>query len=152
AAKLQVLQAGTPFLPAERVRSILRTFALEYALLDPRFHRFGKFFQRLIGRLGLWSYFSDELSLTKPTAYPYPARLSAAQARLGLSHLRRLGDNIAWRRRCAALYHRALTGQTLPDDPSHAWLRYTWLVEDRAAWVELFKPVLEMSVWFTSVA
>ncbi|MDE2040052.1 MAG: DegT/DnrJ/EryC1/StrS family aminotransferase [Elusimicrobia bacterium] len=152
ARRLRALQGETPFLKASRARAILATFVLEYVLMDPRLYRAGRLAHRLGGMLGLWAYFADELSLTRPTAYPYPARLSCAQARLGLSQLRRLEDNLAWRRRSAALYHRALTGSALADDPGHAWLRYTWLVEDREAWVRLLRPLLDMGIWFTSVA
>ena len=152
AERLQSLQEKTPFLPEARIRAILRTFAIEWLLEDPRFYMLGRWGLRVLGRLRLRSYFSDELSLERPASTPYPARLSCAQARIGLSQLRRLPENLAWRRHCAALY-RAARGEA-PFTPAgeHVFLRYTFLVPDRATEIERYRDVLDMGVWFTSVA
>lgn len=152
AARLESLQRDTPFLPEGRVRAILATFVAEWLLEDPRVYPLGRWVLRALGRLRLRAYFDDELSLTRPAATPYPARLSCAQARIGLRQLRKLPENLAWRRRCAALY-RAARGEP-PFEPAgeHVFLRDTFLVDDRAAWIERYRDVLEMGVWFTSVA
>jgi len=152
AARLQELQEKTPFLAEGRIRGILRTFVLEWLLEDPRFYALGRWILRVLGRLGLRSYFTDELSLERPAATPYPARLSCAQARIGLSQLRQLPENLAWRRHCAALYGAARGETPFAPAGEHVFLRYTFLVEDRAAWIERYRDVLDMGVWFTSVA
>lgn len=154
AARLRSLQQGTPFLPAARVRRILATFVLEYALLHPAAYPLGRWVQRAGGRLGAWAYFPDELLLEKPAAYPFPARLSNAQAEIGKSQLALLPENLAWRRRAADAYRTAAgapaeAGQGEP--AADAALRYTFLAEDRRAWELLYRDVLDMGIWFTSV-
>lgn len=151
AARLGALHAATPFLSPRRVRRILATFAAEFALTEPSFYPLGRFAFKALGRAGAWGYFRDELLLERPTAYPYPARLSAAQARIGLSQLERLARNIAHRRAAAAAFARALGPAAAPPGPGDACLRFTWLAQDRAPWLAGFRDLLDMGVWFTSV-
>lgn len=100
-----------------------------------------------------WAYFPDETALTKPAAYAYPARLSNAQALLGLSQLRELNGNLSWRSRLSGRYRECFEpGSNAASVGAEPLLRYTFLVERREAWEELFRDVLEMCVWFTSIA
>ena len=155
AKKVLQLQAATPFLPPKRIQTILITFVLEYLLFHPRFYSIGSYLHGLAGGR-LWrAYFLDELSLTKPTEYPYPCRLSNAQARIGISQLEMLADNLAWRRKLARMFEAQIGcyGHLLEENyDNHAFLRYTFLVENRTAWEKHFEDVLDMGVWFTSVA
>jgi dTDP-4-amino-4,6-dideoxygalactose transaminase len=100
-------------------------------------------------------YFLDELKTTKPTEYPYPARLGNAQARIGLSQLELLPENLAWRRHVAALYEDALgayAGIVDRDGSNHAFVRYVFLAADRTAWQTRLEDFVDMGVWFTSIA
>lgn len=154
AARLRSLQQGTPFLPAAQVRRILATFVLEHALLHPAVYPLGRWAQKVGGRLGAWAYFPDEMLLTKPTAYPFPARLSNAQAAIGQSQLALLPENLAWRRRAADAYRTAAgapAGAGQGDPAADVALRYTFLADDRRAWELLYRDVLDMGIWFTSV-
>lgn len=142
---------------AAQARRIARTFLAEFLLLDPRVARVGSRLFGAGGRMGQWCFYTDELETTRPIRYPYPGRLSQFQARLGLSQLAHLDENLAARRRAAAIYADAMEG----DGPEsacatrsveHSWLRYTWLVDDRAAWERWFSDLADLAVWFTSVA
>lgn len=152
AARLATLQQATPFLSKSRIRAILTTFILEWLLTDPRIYFLGRWAIRVLGRLRLRSYFNDELRLERPADTPYPAKLSRSQARIGLRQLTKLQDNLAWRRRCARLYRGARGKTAYTPTEAHVFLRDTFLVEDRQAWVALYRDLLDMGVWFTSVA
>ncbi len=145
-----------PFLPAPQIRMTLAAFVAEVILFHPNVYILGKNLYSLLWRLGLRrGFFLDELNVTKPTAYPYPARLSNPQAEIGLSQLALLPKNLAWRRRLAKLYEAevgAYAGLLEADYANHAFLRYTFMVEDRNAWQRYFDDMLDMRVWFTSVA
>lgn len=155
ADKIARLQERTPFPSQKRIRKILLTFALEYLLFHPRMCFLGTYIHSIVSGLGLWAYFDDELRLTKPVKYPYPARLSNAQARIGISQLDMLSENLAWRRKLARMYETQIgaLGELLEKDYSnHAFLRYTFLVNDRAVWVKHLDGILDMGVWFRSIA
>lgn len=155
AGQLAKLQAAMPFLSESRIRRILLRFVLEHVLFSPRICSLGTYIDGFLSGWRLGAYFDDELSLAKPSHYPYPARLSNAQARIGLSQLELLADNLAWRRKLAHLYDSevgALNSDLQKDSSNHAFLRYTILVENRAAWTKHFGNVLDMGVWFTSIA
>jgi len=105
--------------------------------------------------MGLFFSFRDELSLEKPTEYPYPARLSSFQARLGISQLNRLEMNLAHRRLIGLALESRINwlGDILKTGASnHVFLRYSFLVKDRDAFVHRFKKHFDLSVWFTSIA
>ena len=54
-----------------------------------------------LSKLGFFFFFLDEMKTDKPTDYSYPAKLSSFQAKLGLSQLNRLEENLARRRSIA---------------------------------------------------
>jgi len=154
ARKIAEVQRSTPFLSPKFIRSILWTFIIEYILFHPRLLSLGSVIHTELGTRGRLFYFYDELMTAKPSSYPYPARLSNAQAKIGISQIKGLGGNIARRRALALLYDKeigaykkALNG----DFSSSTFLLYTFLVRDRDAWTEHLSPVLNMGIWFTSV-
>ncbi|MFZ5866712.1 MAG: aminotransferase class I/II-fold pyridoxal phosphate-dependent enzyme [Thermodesulfobacteriota bacterium] len=154
ASRVGRIQSQTPFLSEQAIRATLRTFILEYLLLDPRVCLVGSYLYAWLASRGKLAYFYDETDLVKPTAYPYPARLSNAQALIGLSQLAMLNENIAWRRNLARIYdgiigaHRMDSGADLSD---HAFLLYTFRVANQHAWVEHLSSALDSAIWFTSV-
>ena len=156
AKALESIYLQTPFLPDRKVRMGLAAFVSEIPLFHSRVCVLGKSLNLLLWRLGLHQgYFLDELQMAKPTAYPYPARLSNVQARIGLSQLASLSKNLAWRRNLARQYEievGAHEGLLEVDYANHAFLRYSFLVEDRKAWQGVLDNVMDPDVWFTSIA
>lgn len=155
AEKIRIIYEQSAFLPRSRLVVALLSFALEAILFHPRLASIGRVLYGILFRLGLChGYFMDELSLSRPTAYPFPARLSNAQSIIGLSQLNRLPQNLAYRRLLAELFEAEL-GQYGPllkqEYTNNAFLRYTFLVNNRQAWEDLFEDILRMDVWFTSV-
>ncbi|HYX30876.1 MAG TPA: aminotransferase class I/II-fold pyridoxal phosphate-dependent enzyme [Pyrinomonadaceae bacterium] len=155
ARKIGAIKDQAAFLSTSQIRKMLRTLVTQYVLLRPKSYWLGRNLMWAANRLGLFFSFADELSLEKPTDYPYPARLSSWQARLGLSQLERLGDNLEHRRAIGVdLENRIkwLGGCLEKDAANHAFLRYSFLVKDRERFLDRFKKHFDLAVWFTSIA
>lgn len=156
ARALATIQRRSPFLTETRARGIMASFISEAIWMHPFVYIIGTYLDSTYWKLGgSRAFFLDELNLEKPTAYPYPARLSNAQARIGLSQLDALPGNLTWRRHVARQFDgelRAYEGLLERDSANHVFLRYTFLVEDRAAWQRHFDDLLDMGIWFTSIA
>jgi dTDP-4-amino-4,6-dideoxygalactose transaminase len=151
AARVSAIQRASPFLPSWRIRRLLAALASEIVLLSPELCLAGRYLQALFARMGLREgFFADELLTTLPATPAYPARLSNAQAVIGLRQLDTLDSNLAWRRHVVALFDDAL--ETVGRGGSRqALLRYTFLVENREAWIRHLEQAVDPNVWFTSV-
>ncbi|NOY72909.1 MAG: hypothetical protein GXP14_11130 [Gammaproteobacteria bacterium] len=153
AERLRDIQVRAPFLPPKMTRKLLRTFILEYIYFSPRLLWVGRTFHILLSKLRFLFYFSDELKTELPTEYPFPCRLSAQQARLGISQLDSLNKNIAHRKKIAVWLERNIGWYGMSESKVHecAWLRYSFLVKDREAFAQRFSRRFDLGVWFTSV-
>ena len=155
AKRLDAVYERTPFLPHSQIRKLLQTFIIQYPLLQPNSYWLGRSLYWLADRMGLFFSFRDELSLEKPTEYPYPAKLSSVQARLGLSQLKGIEANLAHRRMIGLALESRINwlGNILETAATnHVFLRYSFLVKDRDAFVQRFKKHFDLAVWFTSIA
>lgn len=151
ADRLRRIQQDSPFLPAWRVRRLLAALAVEVLTLHPRVCVVGRYVQGALWAAGLRKGFlADEQHTARPSQYP--ARLSNAQAAIGLRQLDVLDANLRTRRALASLYARALPADTPGEEgeSEHSYLRYTFLVDRREAWERHFDDVLDMHVWYTS--
>ena len=153
ASRLRKLQADSPFLDKRSTRRVLRSFLLEYCLFSPHILWLGRTMHAVLGRLGFLFFFLDELKTTKPTTYPYPCRLSSAQAQLGLLQLQDLQRNLAHRRQIADWLENKVAWYGLGADEINdaTWLRYSFLVRDRAKFEAAFSKYFDLGIWFTSV-
>lgn len=149
--EIKRIQQQAPFLPKHLHAKLILGFLLEFPLFSAYTYWFGKFTLSVLNKLRLVFYWRDELLHSKPEQYPYPARLSAHQALIGISQLRRLDDNVAHRRKvCKAI------GDVLKRDGSNysesACLRYSFYVKDRNKFESLFQSHWDLGIWFTSIA
>lgn len=153
AARLRKVQTEAPFLDGKKTRRLIRSFLLEYLYFSPNALWIGRSIHALLTRLGLLFFFLDELKTTKSTEYPYPCRLSAAQAKLGLLQLTTLDWNLAHRRKIVEQLEKkiAWNGMDLNDINKQTWLRYSFLVRDREKFEVVFDKHFDLGVWFTSV-
>ena len=127
-----------------------------HVLTGPRIHRWARPLYEATGK---------RQPLPGPTSAPewrgerparYEERLSNAQAALGLRQLERLDDNLAHRRRIAAIYAERLAGRGLglpaaPAGADPAFVRYPVWSADRSAAVRALAAHTVPGVWFTSV-
>ncbi|MBI5630404.1 MAG: aminotransferase class I/II-fold pyridoxal phosphate-dependent enzyme [Elusimicrobia bacterium] len=151
AARLREIQARSPSPDMGTSRRLVRSFLLEYPCFSPAFLWLGRSIHALLDRAGLLFFFRDELETSKPAGYP--CRLSAAQARLGLSQLGDLERNLAHRRRIAGWLEGKIgwSGMDAGELNASTWLRYSFLVKDREKFEAAFKRRFDLGVWFTSV-
>lgn len=155
AQKLRVIRDRAPFLPRPIVRRMMSTFLLEYPLFSPNALWIGWAAHAVLRRTPLIFFYSDELETKLPTQYPFPARLSSFQAKLGLIQLARLDRNLAHRREIGiALDERIgwMKDQLAPGAANHAMLRYSFLVNDRDRFIHLFERHFDLGIWFSSIA
>lgn len=154
ADRLRHIQNEAGFLKRRDHIRLLLSFLLEFILYSPTMYWIGRLVMAVLGRLHLLFYWRDEMLTQRPTSYPYPACLSAQQAAIGLSQLRRLDRNISHRRDIARVLDEKLgwSGLSAPDLEASAWLRYSFLVKDRAVFEERYRNHFDLGVWFTSVA
>lgn len=148
--KIKAIQQRTPFLPAKLHRKLMMGFLLEYPLYSAYTYWFGKFFIAVLSKLGCIFYWRDENLLKKPENYPYPARLSAQQAQIGISQLEKLEDNIAHRRSVYNAIDDVLKFD-VPCSSESACLRYSFYVKNRSKFESLFLKYWDLGTWFTSV-
>ena len=153
AERLRSIQQRAPFLRGSITRRMLLTFLVEYALFAAPVLWIGRSFYRVLVKTGVLFYFSDELRTSKPTAYPYPCRLSSALAEMGLQQLKNWQANVRHRRTVAEwLEGRVKWNSTRGVDIDRAvLLRYSFLVKDRSAFETRFADRFDLGIWFTSV-
>ncbi|MFG1691084.1 DegT/DnrJ/EryC1/StrS family aminotransferase [Gemmatimonadota bacterium] len=128
-------------------------FLAEFLLYAPPILWLGTPIMSVLWKVGLPFSWRDEGSLELPTTYPYPALLPGILASIGPSQMARLRENLAHRRRIAAMLERQIGWTGWDDnalrDPS--WIRYSFLVRDRNAFVRRFAGRFDLGIWFTSV-
>jgi len=152
ARRIRAIQQQSTFPDLDSHSRLLTSFLLEYPLSAPTVLWLGKPVLSVLFRLKLLFGYPDELLTTPPSAYPYPCRLSSQQASLGRSQLRLLGANLAHRRRLAEMLesHIGWYGVDKAEMAQSSWLRYSFLVRDRAALEDCFRKHFDLGIWFTS--
>lgn len=151
AATIGDIHRRTPFLTRAQVRNQVRSFLAEVFLVQPRWYRVGRYLSAAHNRAG--SLFYDEMQTSKPTRYPYPCRLSSAQANIGLQQLERLEANLRHRRAIAVWLEARIQwySRAAYEYGNPSWLRYSFLVRDRNQFNRRMHPWLDPATWFTSV-
>ncbi len=153
ADRLRQIHSSSPDIGLRRTLRVLFTLIVEHVLTHPTLYRAGKYVHAVCNRLHLFQYFPDEMQILKPKRYPYPARLSNLQARIGLNQVRDLKGNLRHRRHIAKQYDAVLKVHTehLAREASHTFLRYSFLVSDRDEFERTLKGVVDLGIWFRSV-
>ena len=135
-------------------RRIAFAFLAEFVLRQPTLFWLGRPALGALRRAGLLFQWTDEEMNRLPAGYPYPCQLSAPQARIGLSQLARLDENLRHRRMLARWLEDRIGwyGDALPGPfDSQAWLRYSFLVRDRDEFVARFGRRIDLGIWFPTV-
>lgn len=153
AEKLNSIQQRAPFLKGFIIRKVLLTFMLEYLLFSAPMLWLGRSLHILMIKARLPFYFSDELNIRKPTAYPYPCRLSSAQAEIGIRQLEGFDKNVLHRREIADFLESKIQWNVkrINEFNQSVLLRYSFLIKDRKAFEKNFYKYFDLGIWFTSV-
>ena len=157
ASRIRQIYSRTPFLPKSMIRKILFTFVTENFLHHPKFYFIGKWFAMFCGYVNLFHFFYDEGKIEKPTEYPYPARLSNIQAKIGIRQMQELEQNIAHRREIARQYDGIFKLHPQQFDGSHVdrkhvFLRYSFLISDYNVFKQKFSKYMYLGDWFNTIA
>ena len=153
AKKLNLIQEKSSFLSSFTTRKILITFIFEYIFLSPSLLWIGRVLQNIMIKTRVLFYFSDELKTSKPHDYPFPCRLSSGLAKIGIKQLNELEKNIKHRKKIVGYLedkikwnknHKNIINMSV-------LLRYSFLVDDRSKFEDLFYNSFDLEVWYTSV-
>lgn len=148
--KLKNIYEDSPFLNKRDILKILSQFIIVNILYHPSIYFIGKYFSQVYNRLG-WTFFMDNYDeIKKPSSYPYPARMSNLQAKIGCSQVKNLRKNLQHRNNIVKMYDKMLGVSTSSD--FNALLRYPLEVTNREDWIKNLSPVLEVESWFDSPA
>jgi dTDP-4-amino-4,6-dideoxygalactose transaminase len=152
--KVRAVQEAAPYVSREHMQKILQGYILQHILGHPRLYFWGKMPMALAVRAGWAKWFANYLDTAPPRDYPFPARLPAVLCRLGLSQLDHLPENIATRTNMAWRFENILGAnrRVLEDANSRAaWLRYPFLLHNRAEFLKRIEKYHDLGIWFTSI-
>jgi len=156
AAQMRKFQQACPlplrFLTAQYLLKLI----LYHVMTEPHFHPVPRMFYELLGRKRLLPEAITDAEAKGLRPQRYEQRLSNAQAALGLSQLKYLGENIRHRTSLAQTYGALLPGlgYRLPTPPANAqplYVRFPICVADRDATIRAVRPKAIMGTWFSSV-
>jgi len=144
-----------PYLEKKMTKKIGKTFILNIITLNPYFYWIGKFFNAVLSKLKLMTYFLDEPFIKKEeiSSYPYPVKFSALLASIGISQFNLLDSNLKNRRQIANYYNDIFNIYTKEymQDNKNIFLRYSFLIKNRDYWEERFSSKIDLAIWFKSV-
>lgn len=155
AKRISEIYRRVPFCNKKTISKMLFTFIAEDVLRRPSIYFWGKYLLFFFNRIGASFFFTDYHRLSRPTEYPFPARLSNLQAMLGLDQLGLLEAIIQHQRKVAERYDEKLniySNYFKEDSRRHIFLRYVFLVKDPSVWKKATEKYLEMESWFSSIA
>jgi len=152
--RIKSIYLKTPFCEKKTVLKMLFTLISEEIFRHPYIYFWGKYVMELLGRFKLLYFFTDYERIEKPTKYPFPARLSNLQAKIGLHQLIMLEKIITHHRYVAEEYDRFFNlynGYLKPNVKEHIFLRYVFLVKNPNLWKKKLKKYIEIESWFDNV-
>lgn len=155
-AKFENYYKDIPYLDEEITKKIARTFIINLITLNPYVYWVGKFFNLVLSKLNLMTYFLDEniIDKTDIKKYPYPAKLSNVFAKIGISQINNLDKNIKHRKAVAKYYNDILNiySDEYINDSKNIFLRYSFLIKNRDYWEKKFASKIDLSIWFKTIA
>lgn len=149
--RLKRIYHDTLFLSKKDILRILFQFIIVNILFHPRIYFLGKYIFGIYNLLGLTFFMANYERIKKPDLYPFPARMSNIQAKIGISQINNLQRNIQHRNNIIEMYNEIL-GTSGNKNTSNALLRYPLEVINREEWVRTLSPVLQVESWFDSCA
>jgi perosamine synthetase len=147
--RLRSVYAKTPFLNKGQILRILAQFIVVNLLYHPRFYFLGQALYYLYERAGLPFFMGNYEEIKRPDNYPYPARLSNIQAKIGVSQLKHLKQNIKHRRSIFSRYQQIFSDFAIKNT-SPSPLRFVFEVTNREEWIKQLSPLLKVEKWFDS--
>ncbi|MGG7048313.1 MULTISPECIES: aminotransferase class I/II-fold pyridoxal phosphate-dependent enzyme [unclassified Campylobacter] len=154
--KFNQLYSNVENLDYKMVFKISFTFLANLILLHPLVYWIGKIINLVLQKFGFLVYFFDENLRSKDDIkkYPYPAKMPNILAKVGISQIESLSKNIQNRKQKAKFYNNILKfySEEYMNMPENIFLRYSFLINNRDKWERKFSKVIDLSVWFKSIA
>ena len=149
--RLKRVYENTPFLSKRDILRILFQFIAVNVSYHPQIRFLGRYLFTVYSLLGLTFFMTNYSEIKKPDSYPYPARMSNVQAKIGISQINNLSENIEHRNAIFLKYQEIFKDFKLKNT-SDAPLRFVLEVSNRDEWIESLSPVLEVESWYDSCA
>ncbi len=139
-------------------KKIQFTFFLNTLFYHPKIYWIGKFLASILNVVNFSFYLSDEpIHNSKGLGslpYPYPAKFPHEMNLIAKTQFDRLELNLLSRKSKAIYYNNILKVYTSEymQRETNIFLRYSFLVRNREFWEERFSKVIDLSIWFKSIA
>jgi dTDP-4-amino-4,6-dideoxygalactose transaminase/serine acetyltransferase len=155
AARIREIQAKSEFYDEKIIKKIASQIVLYNILYHPLIRFIGKYGLSVLSKLNFFIQSTTEEEMKGKRPEKYPVRLSNIQAKVGLSQLRSITQNLEHRRKIAMFYKEALKklNHKIPEDNDRlynpTYIRYWLIVDDREKLKKLFQSEeIELGEWF----
>jgi len=156
AARIREIQAKSGFYDEKIIKKIALQIVLYNILYHPLIHFIGKYgLNVLSNKLNFFIQSTTEEEMEGKRPKKYPVRLSNIQAKVGLSQLRSINQNLEHRRKIAMFYKESFKKLNckIPENNDRlynpAYIRYWVIVDDRDKLKKVFQSKgVELGEWF----
>ena len=155
AARIREIQAKSGFYDEKIIKKIALQIILYNILYHPLIYFIGKYVFYELGKLNFFIQSTTEEEMKGKRPEKYPVKLSNIQAKVGLSQLRALNQNLEHRRKIAVFYKESLKklNYKIPENDDKlynpAYIRYWLIVDDREKLKKVFQNRgVELGEWF----
>ena len=148
AKKLKIIKSSTKSLDLIQNLQVIISFILENILYHPNIYYFGKFFLKVFSKLKILFYFRDELKIEKPCYYP--TLINSYQAKIGISQLSNLKNNLNHRRSMVKICKKYISSK-YATKKNFALLRYSFLVKSKKKFINKFSKFFDLDTWYDTV-
>ncbi len=149
--KIKKIYDRSNFLSRFSIFKILFSFIIENILIHPKNYKIGIIFYKIFRKLKFIYNFNDDLITKLPLNYPYPAKLSAPQALIGINQLNKIEKNIQHRKKISILINKYISCFSIELLNNTGLLRYPVLVNNASDIMKICQNIFENSIWFTTV-
>ena len=144
------IYSNSPVLDKRETKGILRTFLIEFILYRPYFQWIGTFFYKILARTQIFFYLKSEFSLKRPKNYP--SRISNPIAKIGLSQLSLLEENLKKRRENISHLNKILGKGNEFTSGEFPLLLLPVLTKKQKEGGQFLAKRFNLSPWFLSIA
>ena len=149
--KIKKIYDNSNFLSRFSIFKILFSFIIENILIRPKNYKVGIIFYKIFRKFKFLYSFKDDLITKLPLSHPYPSKLSAPQALIGINQLNKIEKNVKHRKKISILINKYIGNFSIELLNNTALLRYPVLVNNRSDIIKILQTIFENSIWFTTI-
>ena len=152
---MEKLHHETPFLSYFQLYRIAFQHLVLSIFYDPNWYRIGKYFSGIYNRLRISFFLPGSNRVDKPRSFPFPARLSNFQCKIGLQQLEYIEENIAHRQKLSKAYAKLLRPYfripRIKENSHVTFLRFPALVNNRDKFKWFLSDFARIESWFDPI-